>query len=60
VRIIAKNKKFDNFLRVYFLGRVPAQVGLAPFCFGSGYALQVLTCFASCGLSAAIPHAKTR
>jgi len=27
---------------------------------GSGYALQVLTCYASCGLSAAIPHAENK
>jgi imidazoleglycerol phosphate synthase glutamine amidotransferase subunit HisH len=35
-------------------GRVPA------LRFGSGYTLQVLTCYASCGLSAAIPHAKNK
>jgi len=41
-------------------GRVPTQVGLTPFCFGSGYTLQVLIRYAHCGLSAAIPHACAR
>jgi len=36
------------------LGRVPS------LRFGSGYALQVLTGYACCGLSAPIPHAKNK
>jgi len=38
-----------------FFGRVPFAIAS-----GSGYALQVLTGYACCGLFAAIPHADTR
>jgi len=37
------------------LGRVPCAIAS-----GSGYALQVLTGYACCGLFAAIPHADAR
>ena len=45
------------FFFVLIYGRAPSQVVLAPFCFGSGYTLQVLIRFAHCGLFAPIPHA---
>jgi len=35
-------------------------MGVSFTAFRSGYALQVLIRYAHCGLSAAIPHAKTR
>jgi hypothetical protein len=40
---------------IFYLGRVPFAIAS-----GSGYPLQVLTCYASCGLFAAIPHAEAR